>query len=54
MKAIKPFMLKDLNEYISYLDTGYNVEECTKVLKTMYKEVDFEKQKLVLILIVKD
>ncbi len=51
---VKPFLLQNLNPYMSYLDTGYNVEECTKIIRTMYPKIDFTTKKLAFILIVKD
>ncbi|MFC4262454.1 hypothetical protein ACFOWM_06180 [Ferruginibacter yonginensis] len=54
IKKVKPFFLKDLNDYISYLDTGYDVENCTAVLRNMYQSFDFNNKQLALILIVKN
>ncbi len=54
MLEVKPFYLHNLNAFISYLDTGYSVEECTKVIKTMYPKVDFTKTQLALLLIIKN
>lgn len=51
---VKPFHLANLNPYISYLDTGYSVEECKGIILKMYPKVDFNKKQLALILIVKD
>jgi len=33
----KVFKLKDLNEFMAYIDTGYSREACRKVIDTMYK-----------------
>jgi len=33
----KSFYIKDLNEWIAHIDTGYNVQECKNILLTMYK-----------------
>lgn len=52
--AVKTFYLHQLNPFISYLDTGYSVEECTRIIRTMYPAVDFAQKKLALILIVKN
>lgn len=52
--AVKPFLLDQLNPFMSYLDTGYCVEECKKIITTMYPGVDFSKKKLAFILLVKD
>jgi hypothetical protein len=48
---IKKFWLKDLNDFIAYLDTGYDKEECKKIITLMYKRVDFNTTPLSLILI---
>jgi len=54
IKGCKRFLLADLNEYMAYLDTGYNKEECTKVIERMYPSVDFKVKKMALLLILKD
>ena len=51
--AVKPFMLHDLNDYIAYLDTGYNANECKLIIQRMYANIDFSKTQLSLILLVK-
>jgi hypothetical protein len=51
---VKPFLLQNLNPYMSYLDTGYAVQECKNIINTMYPKVDFTKKQLAFILIVKD
>lgn len=48
---VKKFMLKDLSNFIAYLDTGYSKENCQSIIQTMYKQVDFNTQALSLILI---
>lgn len=53
IQEIKTFWLKDLNEYIARLDTGYSKEMCEEVIRKMYPRVDFDTTKLMLILIVK-
>ena len=35
--AIKNFMLKELNEFIAHIDTGYSKEECEKIIRRMYE-----------------
>ena len=50
---IKNFWLHNMNDYIAYLDTGYNTKDCTDILRRMYQTVDFQKTPLSLILIVK-
>lgn len=51
---VKPFLLEQLNPYMSYLDTGYSVEECKKIIVRMYSSIDFKTKKLAFILIVKE
>jgi len=36
---IKEFKLKDLNDYMAYLDTGYGVEETKLIIHRMYKNI---------------
>jgi len=50
---IKTIWLHEINDFIAYLDTGYNKEECTNVIKTMYKNVNFSKTQLDFILLKK-
>lgn len=50
---IKPFWLKDLNEFIAHLDTGYNKKECIEIIKKMYPNVNFLQKQLSLILLKK-
>ncbi len=35
--AKKYFLLKDITEWIAYIDTGYSKTECQDILKKMYK-----------------
>jgi hypothetical protein len=50
--AIRSFLLKDINEFVAGLDTGYNAEECRKMIRTMYKNqnIDWDKRYMSLIL----
>lgn len=48
--SVREFWLDQLNEFISYLDTGYDVDQCREVILRMHPEVNFEKKKLRLIL----
>lgn len=50
---IKHFWLKDINDFIAYLDTGYDKEEFKEILKKMYPKVDFTKTQLSIILLKK-
>lgn len=50
---IKKFYLKDVNNYMSYIDAGVDVEALKKMMKTMYKQKDLEKGMLLFILIQK-
>lgn len=51
---VKVFKLPQLNQFMAFLDTGYNVEEAKKIIYRMYPKIDFETQLLNFILIVKD
>jgi hypothetical protein len=48
---VKKFMLKDLSNFVAYLDTGYSKENCQSIIQKMYSKVDFTTQPLSLILI---
>lgn len=54
---VKHFKLAQLNNFIAYLDTGYNVSECRRMFEIMYKNVqppiNWDEQELSLILLVK-
>ena len=45
---IIPFKLVQLSDSISYLDTGYNKTETTRIFKQMYPNYDFEANELYL------
>lgn len=55
---VKTVYLKDVNEWVTRLDTGYGKDEFITMVKTMYKNIvkDFSTQKwdLILFLKVKD
>jgi hypothetical protein len=51
---VRPFLLQNMNPFISFLDTGYPVEQCKNIFLKMYPKIDFTKKKLALILIVKE
>lgn len=51
---VKPFLLAQLNSFMSYLDTGYPVEQCRNIMERMYSKMDLTKTKFALILIVKE
>ena len=48
LRDIRTFTLASLNDFITYLDTGYNVAETVQLLKRMYKNkvVNWKTQKL--------
>lgn len=48
---VKKFYLKDLSNFISYLDTGYSKENCTGIIKKMYPKINFDNTYLSLILL---
>jgi hypothetical protein len=45
--------LDQLNDYVCYLDTGYSKEETTTIFRKMYPLIDFENQKICIILLKK-
>lgn len=47
---IELLRINDICERIALLDTGYSAEETKKILKKMYKAVNWETQRLMLIL----
>ena len=51
--AKKYLYLKQINDYIAGLDTGYSAIKCKEILKTMYKKklIDWNIQQLCLYLI---
>lgn len=40
LKDKRTLKLNQLNDFISYIDTGYSVEETTQIIKRMYKNID--------------
>lgn len=50
---IKEFLITELNRFMSFLDTGYDVKETQKVIYTMYKNknIDWKKQRFQYILL---
>ena len=42
----KVIKMEKINDYIAYLDTGYDTDECRGILKKMYKDVDWTTQNL--------
>jgi hypothetical protein len=48
LKAVRTFKISALNEFVTFLDTGYNVPETVNLLQTMYKNkcIDWNTQKL--------
>lgn len=51
---IRRFLVKDLNAFVSYLDTGYSVAETQEIFRKMYSKTDLDRVPLALLLIVKD
>lgn len=45
--------LDQLNDYVCYLDTGYNKEETTAIFRKMYPHIDFKTQKICILLLQK-
>lgn len=54
IEAVKAFHIDKLSPYISYLDTGYSVDDCKNILKRMYSNINWDTTQLALILIVKE
>lgn len=50
--ATKVFELEKVNDFIAYLDTGYNAQECWNIVRRMYKK-DNPEMMLVLLVWVK-
>lgn len=52
---IKRFHLENINNYVAYLDTGYDEIECQNILKKMYKNknIDWDNQNIYFILLKK-
>jgi len=52
--AVSYFTLDKINESIARLDTGYSVEQCREIIKTMYKNkpIDWSTQQLVFCILV--
>jgi hypothetical protein len=48
LHEIRVFTTDKLNDFVTYLDTGYNVHDTIKLLKTMYKNsnIDWNRQRL--------
>lgn len=52
IRGVKPLMLDQINDYIAYIDTGYDSAECKNIIRRMYSTVDFTQKRLVLVLLV--
>ena len=52
---INHFFLKNVNNFIAGLDTGYSSKQCQAMIMTMYKsyDIDWEKRMLSLLLLKK-
>ena len=46
VKGKKSFLIDGINDFIAYIDTGYNRDECIKMLKRMNKISDWSKKKI--------
>ena len=53
VKSISIFKLKQLNEFMAHIDTGYSMNETKEILMKMYKNksIDWDHQRLDLILL---
>lgn len=45
--------IKDLTDYICYIDTGYSKQETIEILYKMYPRIDFKNQYLTILLLKK-
>lgn len=54
LQDIRTFNITCLNDFVTYLDTGYNLEETKELLNRMYKGVNWDIQKLDFCLLVYD
>ena len=52
--SISNFYVKDLNAYMAYLYSGYNITGCTNILRKMYPHMNFNTDKFSFILFKKD
>lgn len=52
---VKHLLLDQINGWIARLDTGYDAEKCTELIRTMYKtkSIDWSKQQLAYVLLEK-
>jgi len=48
---IRNFKLSSLNEFIARLDTGYSKSDCEQIIRSMYRNIDFEQTMLSIILL---
>lgn len=47
--ALRELRIRDLNEFVCRIDTGYSLEETKKILRRMYKNADRELYNFVLL-----
>ena len=54
IQDVRNIKLQDINDYVSYLDTGYSARECRDMIMTMYKNIvkDWSTQLISFILLV--
>lgn len=54
IKDIRNIHLNEVNDFVSYLDTGYPADVCSKMIQTMYKNIvkDWSTQMISFILLV--
>ena len=52
--AVHRFLLINLTASMSFIDTGYSVEECRNIFIKMYPKVNFETQQLCFMVVKKD
>lgn len=51
--AMKDFLLKDLNEFMAYIDTGYSITQTKEIIRRMNQKfkIDYSKQRLYFLLL---
>lgn len=47
---VREFWLHELNLFMSYIDTGYSVDQCQQIIQRMHPKVDFDSTKLKMLL----
>lgn len=48
---VKPFWLKDMNEFMAHVDTGYTTLEARDIIVRMYPKVNLQQQQMCMVLL---